>query len=74
MSPTLLELTVAILLLWLAWQIGVQVAPRVLASFLSFWRTPKPPGAGSWRSEKNVTPPSTASTETPPRPHGNPHG
>ena len=36
MSPTLLELVVALLLVWLAWQIGKLLAPRLLAALLAF--------------------------------------
>ena len=61
MSPTLLELIVFVLLLWVAWQIGVWIAPRVFASFTSFWRSSKPPGDPErWPPEKNVTPSSTS--------------
>ena len=71
MSPTLLELIVAVLLVWLAWQIGVILAPRILASFLAFWRSSKPPFTpGQW-PEKNITPPS-ATGEKPSPSHGNP--
>jgi hypothetical protein len=41
MSPTLLESVVAVLLLWLAWQIGLALAPRVLAYFRRLIR-PRP--------------------------------
>jgi hypothetical protein len=58
MSPTLLELFVAILLVWLAWQLGVRIAPRLLAAFASFWRDSKPPLDSNHRpTEKNITPP-----------------
>jgi hypothetical protein len=33
MSPTFLELAVAVLLLWVAWQIGLALTPHVLAYF-----------------------------------------
>ena len=68
MSPTLLELIVAILLVWVAWQIGVLIAPRILASFLAYWRPTKPsapPSPDSWRAAKNVTP-SASTDKTPP--------
>ena len=75
MSPTLLELIVAILLLWVAWQIGMLIGPRVIASFVSFWRDSRPSfHSGRW-PEKNVTPtPPAASDEPPPPPppHGHP--
>ena len=60
MSPTLLELIVAILLLVIAWQIGVSIAPRLIASFIAFWRAGKPPVTyGPHGPEKNITPPAT---------------
>ena len=71
MSPTLLELIVAVLLLWVAWQIGVIIAPKVLASFMAFWRTPKPPLQPDQWPEKNVTPPSAPGEKPPPSFHGN---
>ena len=72
MSPTLLELIVAVSLLWIAWQIGAVVAPRVIAAFLSFWRTPRPQGrpADGWRQEKNITPPTTPEKTSPSSTHG----
>ena len=42
MSPTLLEFVAAILLLWLAWQIGLVLTPYVLAYFRRL-RTPSMP-------------------------------
>jgi hypothetical protein len=57
MSPTLLELIVACLLLWVAWQLGVRLAPLVFAAFISFWRNPAPPLDPDHRpAEKNITP------------------
>jgi hypothetical protein len=40
MSPTLLEGAIAIFLIWIAWQIGVILAPWIIRKF----RRPKPPG------------------------------
>ena len=66
MTPTLLEAVVALLLLWVAWQLAMAVAPRVIASFLSFWRGNRPPADFSPRhSEKNITPPADAGENTP---------
>ena len=42
MSPTLLEFVVAILLLWVAWQIGLALAPHVSAYFRRLRRPEKP--------------------------------
>ena len=67
MSPTLLELLVAVFLLWVAWQLATRIAPPLIASFLSFWRGLRPPVDPNHRpSEKNVTPPGTI----PPQSHG----
>ena len=67
MSPTLLEVIVAILLLWVAWRIGVLIAPRLIKSFISFWRVGKPPvDFGPQGSEKNITPPAVATEESRP--------
>ena len=61
MTPTLLEAILAIFVLWVAWQIAVLVAPRLLRSFLLFWRISKPPvNFGPQGSEKNITPPAAA--------------
>ena len=66
MTPTLLEAVVVLLLFWVAWQIGVAVAPRVIASFLAFWRGNRPPADFRPRnSEKNITPPADAGENTP---------
>lgn len=73
MTPTLLELIVAVLLLVTAWRIGVLIAPRVLHSFLAFWRAPRPvspPDDG--RQEKNITPPGATPGNTPSSTHGHP--
>ena len=65
MSPTLLEIVVAILLLFVAWQIGVRIAPRLIRPLISFWRDGKPPvDPGPRGPEKNITPP-PAADETP---------
>jgi hypothetical protein len=42
MSPTFLEAAVAILLLWVAWQIGLALAPHVIAYFRRLNRPPRP--------------------------------
>lgn len=71
MSPTLLEVTVGILLLWLAWQIGLLIAPPVLRYFKTTLRGDDlRPGAASRRPEKNVTP--RSHPEMQPPPNGNP--
>ena len=58
MSPTLLELIFAILLLVVAWKIAVRITPRLIAAFISFWRDSKPPVSyGPRGPEKNITPP-----------------
>ena len=68
MSPTLLELVVALLLFWLAWQIAKLLAPRFLAALLTFWRSPTVPRSPDQRrSEKNITPPAATPGKTPPR-------
>ncbi len=68
MSPTLLELIVALLLLWLAWQIGKILAPRLLGALLDFWRNPTATSSsGQPRQEKNITPPAAVPGKTPPR-------
>ncbi|KAB8141515.1 hypothetical protein F8S13_19115 [Chloroflexia bacterium SDU3-3] len=36
-SPTLLELAIVIVILVLAWQIGIALAPRVLQTIRSLW-------------------------------------
>ena len=66
MTPTLLELIVAALLLWIAWQIGVLIAPRILASFLAFWRSPRAPlrSDDELRREKNINTPGAAPGNT----------
>lgn len=58
MSPTLLEVTVAVLLLWLAWQIGLLIAPHIIRYFrITFRRTDvSSVGEAPTRPEKNVTP------------------
>ena len=67
MSPTLLELVVALLLLWLAWQIGKLLAPRLLAALLTFWRNPTIPSSSDRiRPEKNITPPAAKPLRIPP--------
>ncbi len=43
MSPTLLELVVTILLLYVAWQVATWIGPRLFASLASYWRSPRPP-------------------------------
>jgi hypothetical protein len=40
MSPTLLEGAIAVLLVWIAWRIGVLLTPWVIRRFR---REPKPP-------------------------------
>jgi hypothetical protein len=40
MSPTLLELAVALLLLWAAWEIGLILAPRIIFYFRRVFRRP----------------------------------
>ncbi len=61
MSPTLLELVVAVLLLYVAWQIATWIGPSLLASLVSFWRGPRPPAdPDPLSSAKNVTPPGKA--------------
>ena len=73
MSPTLLELIVAVLLLWVAWRIGVVLAPRVFASIVSSWRSFRPPSELEvWPPEKNVTPPPVPGDKPPIRPHAHP--
>ena len=68
MSPTLLELVVALLLLWLAWQIGKLLAPRFLAALLSFWRSPTVRSSSDRpRPEKNITPSASRPVTPPPR-------
>ena len=62
MSPTLLELTVAIVLLLSAWPIGTRLAPYVFTFFAWLWRDPAlppDPDPDCWPPEKNVTPPGT---------------
>lgn len=57
MSPTLLEVTVGVLLLWLAWQIGLLIAPYVIRYFRVTFRQADLTNAGKpSRPEKNVTP------------------
>lgn len=75
MSPTLLELIVAILLLWVAWQIGVLLGPRVVAAFLAFWRDGQTPYVrrDPTRPEKNITPPSDLPDPKAARPKSWPH-
>ena len=61
MSPTLLELIVVAVLLYLAWQIGRLIAPWVFASLAAFWRDARPPADPErWPPEKNITPPPTS--------------
>ena len=57
MSPTLLEVTVAVLLLWVAWQVGLLIAPYVIRYFRKNFtlRDPLAPRFPS-REEKNITP------------------
>ena len=43
MSPTFLELVVAVILVLLAWVIALMISPRLLASFIAYWRSPRPP-------------------------------
>ncbi len=60
MSPTLLELFVAVLLLYVAWQVATWIGPSLFASFVSFWRIPRPRVDPDPLSRaKNVTPPGT---------------
>ena len=67
MSPTLLELVVAVLLLYVAWQIATWIGPGLLASFISYWRGPRRPvNTDPFPNEKNVTPPDAI----PPQKHG----
>ncbi len=42
MTPTLLEFVVAVMLLWLAWQAGLLLAPHVRAYFRRLTRPEKP--------------------------------
>lgn len=71
MSPTLLEVTVAVLLLWLAWQIGLLIAPHVLRYFnITFRRADLDVGGAPVRPEKNVTPRPNPEMQSPP--HGHP--
>ena len=73
MSPTLLELIVALILVWAAWEIGVWLAPRVFGSIAAFWRGARPPAEPTrWPPEKNITPPAERA-KNPPPPHGNIH-
>ena len=69
MSPTLLELVVVILLLVAAWQIGMLLTPRVMASLAAFWRNPTPPvdRRDPSRPEKNVTPPNAPGVNPSPK-------
>ena len=55
MSPTLLEATIAVLLLWLAWQIGTLIAPRVSRWFARNFSRSRPDSFPAAR-EKNITP------------------
>ena len=73
MSPTLLELIVAIALVCLAWKIGVWLAPWVFRPFVTFWRDAKRPAEPThWPPEKNVTP-LAERAKHPQSSHGNVH-
>jgi hypothetical protein len=43
MTPTFLELAVAVMLLWVAWQIGLALTPHVLSYFRRLTRRPTGP-------------------------------
>ncbi|MBE7158173.1 MAG: hypothetical protein INR62_07025 [Rhodospirillales bacterium] len=60
MSPTLLELVVVVLLLYVAWQIASRIGPSLLASLVAYWRSPRPPvDSDPLSNAKNVTPTGT---------------
>lgn len=43
MTPTWLEIAVAALLLWVAWQVGVILAPRLVRRFRGRFSAPSAP-------------------------------
>ena len=70
MSPTLLELVVALLLIVAAWRIAKWIAPEIMAAMAAFWRGANPPEErGPWPPEKNITPPAASKPDAPSK-HG----
>lgn len=63
MSPTWLEIAVAVLLLWVAWQIGVMLAPRVVRRFRARFSTPPTPPAPPEASPDRQKPPALKNRE-----------
>jgi hypothetical protein len=65
MSPTFLEYVVAVLLLWVAWQIGLVLTPHVIAYFRRLTRRPRPEPTAADRAA------AAFHEATPPSPHAN---
>jgi len=62
MSPTWLEIAVAILLLWIAWRIGLLLAPWIIAKFRARFSSTSSAAATNAANHK-VKPPALTNKE-----------